>query len=264
MWLDLKPEGRVALVAAASKGLGRAVAKGLAEAGNRVMISSRDPAALERSAEEIKRETGADVAWQPCNVTVAADISRLVEQTVARWGRLDILVTNAGGPPPGAFMDLDDETWQRAFELNLLSAVRLIRAAVPHLRAQGGGRIINVSSVSVKQPIPGLVLSNAIRAGVIGLAKTLSVELAPDNILINNVAPGRIETDRVRQLDEAQARKEGRQAAEIRRQHESGIPLGRYGSPEEYASAVVFLASPAASYITGTTLCVDGGSLRSV
>lgn len=256
--------GRVAAVAAASAGLGRAVAQGLAEEGARVVLCSRDEARARAAADEIARSTGGETHAVTADVSQAEDARRFVREAAERWGRLDVLVTNAGGPPPGAFADLDDAAWQRAFELTLLSSVRLIREALPYMRANRWGRIVNIVSTSVKAPIPGLLLSNAIRAGVVGMAKTLSAEVAPDNILVNNVLPGRLDTGRVRALDEDRARRTGRTVEEIRAESVAQIPLGRLGEPRELAALAVFLASERASYITGATIQVDGGALRNL
>jgi 3-oxoacyl-[acyl-carrier protein] reductase len=260
--MDLGLEGKVAIVTAASQGLGKAVALGLAREGASVAMCSRSLDRITRAGEEVRAATGADVLALEADVAKAEDVDRLVEATVQRFGGVDILVCNAGGPPLGAFMEHDDRAWTNAFDLNFLSAVRLIRAVVPHMRRRGGGRIITMTSTAVKQPIEGLILSNSIRAGVIGLTKTLSQELAPDGILVNSVAPGRIRTERVVQVDSARAAREGRPVEEIAREQARQIPLGRYGEPEEFANAVVFLASAPASYITGVTLQVDGGLVR--
>jgi 3-oxoacyl-[acyl-carrier protein] reductase len=201
----------------------------------------------------------------PCDVTNPEDLATIVETTIQEFGRLDILVNNAGGPPFGYFENFDDEVWQQAFELNLLSTVRLIRLVLPHMRQAGGGRIINIVSTSVKQPIDGLLLSNTIRPGVIGLAKSLSFELAPDNITINNVCPGRILTDRLLQGVSVQEKlAQGISAEEALSGQTKDIPLGRLGKPEELGALVAFLASSQASYITGTTIPVDGGLVRSL
>jgi 3-oxoacyl-[acyl-carrier protein] reductase len=260
--MDLGLTGRVALVAAASKGLGKAVAMALAREGCKLAICSRDGDAIRLAAEEIQSSTGAEVLAAKADVTVPQELESLVARTLERFDKVDILVTNAGGPPPGNFDDFGDDAWEKAFRLNFLSAVRLIRLCLPSMRQQRWGRIILLTSLAVKQPFEGLILSNAVRTGVVGLAKSLSFELAKDNILVNCVAPGRIATERVQQLDEARAAKEGRSAEEVRRENERAIPLGRYGQPEEFASVVAFLASERASYLTGVTLQVDGGMYR--
>src|SRR3990167_8478731 len=200
--MDLGLKGKVALVAGASQGMGRAVALGFAREGAKVSICARGEAQLKEAAEMIRRETGGDVLALVADMARLEDIQRFVAKTVEQFGRLDIVVTNAGGPPPGEFMKFTDEDWEKAFHLSFMSALRLTREAVPHMRKVGGGRVINISSYAVKEPIPGLVLSNAIRSAVVGLAKTLSRELAKDNILINNVCPGRIDTERTRKLNQ--------------------------------------------------------------
>jgi 3-oxoacyl-[acyl-carrier protein] reductase len=252
---------RVALVCAASRGLGRASAEALARAGVRVAICSRGGAALQDAAAAM-RERGADVLAIEADLRRAGDITRAIETTVQRFGGLDILVTNTGGPPSGPFTSLHDAAWTDAIDSLLLSVVRLCRGAIPYMQARGGGRIINVTSISVKQPIEGLVLSNALRGAVTGLAKTLAVELAPHNILVNCVAPGYTRTDRVVELAEQAAARESTTADAITRRTVANIPLGRMGEPVEFASVVAFLASPAASYVSGVTIQVDGGWTR--
>ena len=260
--MDLGLRDKVALVTAASQGMGKAVALGLAREGAKVAICSRRQQAIATAGEEISRETGAEVLALAADVTRAEDIERVVASTVERFGRLDILVTNAGGPPPGRFPDFADADWQAAFNLTLLSVVRLVRAAVPHLRRAGRRahhqHPVTLGETAHRQPDP----LQRRAAGVIGLAKTLSFELAADNILVNNVCPGRIATDRVVQTDRARAEREGRSFEEITKQNQANIPLGRYGQPEEFANMVVFLASARASYITGATIQVDGGLFR--
>jgi 3-oxoacyl-[acyl-carrier protein] reductase len=252
---------RVALVCAASKGLGRASALALARDGVRVAICSRGGKALRNTAAAIEAAGGAVLAIE-ADLRNHVDISRVVAATVETFGGLDILVTNTGGPPSGGFMSIDDAAWTDAIDLLLLSVVRLCRAAVPHMQQRGGGRIINVTSISVKQPIEGLVLSNALRAAVTALAKTLATELAPHNILVNCVAPGYTRTDRVVELSAQAALREGKTPGEIEKRIVGGIPLGRMGKPEEFGAVVAFLASAAASYVTGTTIQVDGGWTR--
>jgi len=262
--MDLGLNGRVALVAAASRGLGKAVATALAEEGARVAMFARRQEAIEAAAAEVRRRSGAEVLPLEADVNRPEDLERVVKATVDRFGRLDVLINNAGGPPPGTFDTLTEEQWQQAVNLTLMSAVRLTRLALPHLRTQGGGRIITLPSSSPREPVPNLMLSNAIRSAVAGWAKTLATELAAENILVNCVAPGRIETERLQELDGANAQRQGRPVEEIRRANEVAIPLGRYGKPEEFAAAVAFLASDRASYITGITLYVDGGKLGCV
>jgi len=257
-------EERVALVAAGSRGLGFASARALAREGASVALFSRNQGAAETAARKIADETGVRTLGFAADVTAPADLQRAVETTVSRLGRLDVLVTNAGGPAPGTFRSVDDAAWQRAFELNLLSAVRLIRAALPHLEQSGRGRVLLLSSITVRQPIDVLILSNSVRIGIAGLSKSLANELASARITVNQVCPGRIATDRVRELDEARARTTGASLDQVRRDAEQAIPLGRYGEPDEFAAVVAFLASEQAGYITGATVMVDGGATRGV
>lgn len=262
--MELGLKGRVAIVAAASKGMGKACALGLTAEGARVTMCARTEAELIAAANEVREQTKSEVLAVPADVTKLADIQRVVSRTVETFGGVDILVTNAGGPPLGVFDEMTDAQWQAAFELNLLSTVRLIREVLPHMRKKRCGRIINIQSSSVKQPIDGLILSNAIRPGVVGLAKTLAGELAKDNILINTVCPGRILSDRLRSGIAYRAREAGKSFEEYLPTFVTDIPLGRIGSPEEFANMVVFLASERASYITGVTVQVDGGLIRGV
>lgn len=252
---------RVALVCAASRGLGRASAEALARDGFRVAICARGGTALAETSDAIK-QAGGDVLPIQADLSVAEDVERVIATTVDAFGGVDVLVTNTGGPPSGPFMALDEAAWKGAIDSLLLSVVRLCRGAIPHMQARGGGRIIHVTSISVKQPIEGLVLSNALRSAVTSLAKTLSVELAPHNILVNCVAPGYTRTDRIVELSEQAAVREGTTAGAIERRTVARIPLGRMGEPKEFGAVVAFLASPAASYVTGVTIPVDGGWTR--
>ena len=240
--MDLGLEGKVALVTAASKGLGRAIATELAREGASVVISSRDEEALARTAAEIREETNADVDHRAADLTSAKEIGALISHAVDRFGGIDMLVNNTGGPPAGTFEDLDDEAWQGAFDQILLSLIRCVREVLPSMRERGGGRIVNVASSSIKQPIENLTLSNTFRAG---LAKNLSLELAPDGILVNTLGPGRISTARSESMDTSQAESRGVPVEEVRGEFEARIPLGRYGTPEEFARSAAFLASPA-------------------
>jgi 3-oxoacyl-[acyl-carrier protein] reductase len=262
--MELELRGKAALVCAASKGLGKAGALALASEGARVAICARTPAALETTAREIHTSTGSQVEAIPADVSRAADIDPLVNEAVRRLGGLDILVTNTGGPRSGPFETMSDADWQGAFESLFMSAVRLTRAALPHMRARGGGRIIHVTSISVKQPIAGLVLSNALRAGITGLAKTQALELARDGIFVNCIAPGWTSTDRALDLADQAAKREGMSVDDVRRRIEQQIPWGRMGAPEEFGKVLAFLASASAAYITGATIQVDGGWTRTV
>jgi 3-oxoacyl-[acyl-carrier protein] reductase len=260
MRIDLS--GRVAVVSGASAGIGRAIAQGFAEAGADVVIGSRREDAIARAADEITGATRRPAVPVVADVATPAGVERLLDAARTRFGRLDILVANAGGPPAGSGLTLTDAQWEQAFNQNLMSAVRLIRGGVPLMRANRWGRILTVITSGVKVPIPQLVLSNVFRSCVVAYTKTLSFELAPHNILVNNLAPGRIDTDRVRWLDGARAKETGRPVDDIVKESIAAIPLGRYGEPREFAALAVFLASEAASYITGQTICIDGGQTR--
>ncbi|WP_134686624.1 SDR family oxidoreductase [Brevibacillus migulae] len=262
--MDLQLTGRTAIVLASTKGLGKATAFSLAKEGANVVISGRDEAALEAVAAEFKQEIGREPLTVMTDVTKAGDIERLVQATAEKFGTVDILITNAGGPPAGTFEQMTDEHWQQAFELNLLSVIRSIRAVLPYMRDQQFGRIVNFASSSFKQPIDNLILSNTFRTGIVGLAKTLASELGPDGILINTVGPGRIGTDRLAYLDAVRADKSGQTVEEVRRQMEAAIPVGRYGEPDEFARVITFLASPANSYVTGQSILVDGGMVKAI
>lgn len=262
--MDLGLKNKVVMVAAASKGLGYGIAQVVAQEGAKVSIGSRTEADILAAATKLNQETDAETLGTVLDVRDLASIESWVAATVARFGGIDGLVVNAGGPPAGNFDDFDDAQWQAAFELTLMSNVRMIRAALPHLRARGGGSILAVTSSSVKEPIDILLLSNVMRSGVVSLVKSLSRQLAPEQIRVNNLVPGRILTDRVRSLDEIGAKNSGRSVAAQQAAQEKQIPWGRYGTIQEFGKAGAFLLSDAASYITGETLIVDGGAMRTV
>ena len=254
---------KVAMVAGASRGLGYAVARALAEEGAQVSIGSRDAAAVSAAGQRIAQETGANVLAVAADVSSAEAIEQWHRKTIERFGGIDLLFTNSGGPPPGATLNFDDTQWQKAFDLLLMSAVRMVRLAVPSMAARGGGSIVLPTSSSVKEPIPNLALSNILRASVAALAKTLSIELAGQKIRVNHLIPGRIATDRLRELDEANSKRAGVSVEEQQKRMMQTIPMSRYGDPKEFANAAVFLFSDAAAYITGATLQADGGQMRS-
>ncbi len=262
--MDLGLKGRVALVAAASKGLGYAAAMGLAREGAQVAICSRSRDTLREAAERISLETGVETLPIVCDVNRAEDIAQAVEQTVFHFDALHILVPNSGGPPAGTFDTLTEDHWQQALQSTLFSTTRLIQHSLPSMKKARWGRIVVITSTAVRQPIPGLLLSNTVRAGIVGLCKTLSQELAHHGITVNNVAPGSFDTDRIRMLHGRTALAMGITEEEARKQAESRIPLGRLGRPEELANMIVFLASDAASYITGQTILVDGGQTAGI
>lgn len=262
--MELGLNGKTALVIASSQGLGKAIAKEFVLEGANVMLASRSADKLEKVQAELKNiNPDVNVAFMVIDVKNDADIKALMNQTIDTFGRLDVLVNNAGGPPAGTFESLTDEDWQHSFELNLLSYIRMIRESLPYLR-KNGGKIINIASSSIKEPIPGLILSNTFRLGIVGLTKTLSRELAADNIIINTVAPGRIATDRVAHLDKFNAEKMGISQEEVEANRKKEIPLGRYGEPSEFAKTVVFLASDVNTYMTGNSFLVDGGLVKSI
>ncbi|RLL46734.1 SDR family oxidoreductase [Oceanobacillus piezotolerans] len=263
--MDLGLQGKSVIVTAASKGLGKAIATEFAREGAHVLLSSRTIESLEETAEELKKETGnANIDWAVCDMKNADDITNLVEKAVEWNGTVDILINNTGGPPAGRFLDMTDKDWYHAFELNLLSFVRTIRAVVPHMRKQNRGAIVNIASSSIKQSLDNLVLSNTMRPGIVGLSKSLAQELSEYNILVNTVGPGTIKTDRIIQLNQLNADKAGISAEELMEESELSIPMGRFGQPEEFAKPVVFLASAANTYITGQTLVVDGGLVKAL
>ena len=260
--MDLNLRGKCALVTGASRGLGYAVALGLAKEGARIALNSRDPEKLSAAARTIVEQTNVDVHSLAMDVTDPATPELIIAAAVEVLGGLDLLVTNAGGPPPGRFEIFDDATWQKAIDLSLMSHVRLIRAALPHLRRSPAASVLTITSYSVKQPIPNLVLSNSVRAATVGLTKSLALELGPEGIRFNSILPAWTETERVVELMAARAKTNGTTVEEEITKQSQDSAFKRMGSPEEFANAAVFLLSPAASYITGVMLTVDGGMYK--
>lgn len=258
--MDLGLKGKVAMVAGASRGLGYAVAKALVDEGARVSIASRDEAAISAAA----RRMGGEVLSVGADVTSADAIAGWARATEQKFGGIDLLFTNSGGPPAGATLSFDDRAWQDAADLLLFSTLRMIRAAVPSMKSRGGGAILVSTSSSVKEPVQNLGLSTVLRASVSALAKTLALELAAERIRVNQIIPGRIDTDRVKHLDEVNAKKQGVTPEEAKKRAIAAIPMGRYGEIEEFGRVGAFLLSDAAAYITGATVQVDGGLIRSV
>jgi 3-oxoacyl-[acyl-carrier protein] reductase len=262
--VDLGLKGRVAIVAAASKGLGRAVALELACEGANVAICARNADDLEAAARAIESDTGRPVFRRALDVTDAGGVSRFVAAVEERFGRIDICVTNAGGPPSKTFLEISPEEWRAAVDLNLMSTVWFAREALPRMQKNKWGRLIAITSVSVKQPIDGLLLSNSVRAAVAGLVKTLANEFGADGITVNNVCPGYTRTERLDDLANSLAARTGVPPEKIFENWAREIPLGRVGRPQEFAALVAFLASERASYITGTSIAIDGGLVRSL
>lgn len=261
--MDLQVAGKVFFIAAASKGLGLAIASELAMNGASVVIASRSREAIDTAAQSLAEQSGQRVLGLVMDAADSASIQAALTSAINEFGRLDGLLVNAGGPPPGTFEDFDDSQWQGAFELTLMSAVRMIRAALPALKQQGGA-VLAITSSYVKEPVPEMVLSNVMRAGVSSLIKTLSKQYAADGIRVNTLVPGMIYTDRIKSLDSITATRLGIETAAAKARNESNIPLGRYGEPAEFGKAGAFLLSPAASYISGVTLTVDGGTMKSL
>ena len=262
--MDLHLKNKVVLVAGASKGLGYAVAHALAGEGASVSISSRDESSIRAAAARIERETGAKVFATAADVRSGDAIGRWISETAGTFGGIDALMTNSGGPPAGLAVSFDDAAWHDAAELLLFSTIRMVRAAVPLMEKRGGGAILVSTSSSVKEPVSNLGLSTVLRASVSALSKTLAIELAPLKIRVNQIIPGRIDTDRVRHLDEVNAKKQGVSVDEAKKRAVSTIPMGRYGEGPEFGKVGAFLLSDAASYMTGATVQVDGGLIRSV
>ncbi len=262
--MDLQIKNKVFMVAASSKGLGFGIARELAKNGAIVCIASRTKKDIEESAEKLRAETGATIHASVFDASDAISIQNWISNVHSSFEQIDGLVVNAGGPPPGNFEDFSDDDWLSAFNLTLMSAVRLIREVLPAMKSGNGGSILTITSMSVKEPVKNLLLSNVFRSGVTSLVKSLSNDLASHKIRVNNLMPGRIDTDRVRSLDNNASKIEKISVSEIIQKNESNIPIGRYGNIEEFGKAGAFLLSPAASYITGVSLAVDGGILKTV
>ena len=262
--MDLGLKDRVAIVAASSQGLGKAVAMGLAREGAKLAICSRAESKINKTAEEIHGETGVDVLARAVDVTDYEQVRRFVAETHQRFGRVDVCVTNAGGPPAKPFRETTVEDWQAGVNLNLMSTLYFVREVLPLMQQRKWGRIITITSSSVKQPSDNLVLSNSVRSAVSGLMKTLSNEYGKDNILVTNACPGYTLTSRLDELSGKLARAEGVDPKEIQARWAKQVPLGRLGQPEEFANVVVFLASERASYLTGVSIAIDGGFVKGV
>ena len=260
--MDLGLKSKIAMVGGASKGLGFAVARALAAEGAHVSIASRDAEAITRAARTIAQETGGETLGVPADLSKADAIAHWHAATMAKFGGVDLLFANTGGPPAGTALSFDDQAWESAFHLLLMSVVRTVRLVVPSMRARGGGAILIGTSSTVKEPVAVLVLSNVMRSGVTSLAKTLSFELATDKIRVNTLIPGRIATDRLRHLDELSAKKSGLALEEQQARNAASIPMGRYGAPDDFGRVGAFLLSDAASYVTGTAVQVDGGLIK--
>lgn len=262
--MDLGLTGKVAMVAGASRGLGYAVAEALAGEGAAVSIVSRKEPDICAAGRRLAERFDGQVLAMPGDISIADDVARWAETTERRFGGIDLLFTNSGGPPAGAALSFDDTAWQAATDLLLFSVIRSVRAVVPSMTRRGGGAILVSTSSSVKEPISNLGLSTVLRASVSALAKTLAPELAPAGIRVNQIVPGRIDTDRVRELDAINGSRNGLSRDDQKARSVATIPLARYGTPDEFGRAAAFLLSDAAAYITGATLQVDGGLIRSV
>ena len=260
--MDLGLKDRVALVAASSRGLGKAVALGLAREGAKLALCARTETVLKETADEIRAQTQAEIWARGVDVTDDVQVRGFVEETVRRFGRIDICVANAGGPPSKTFAETSIDDWRAAVELNLLSTVSMAHAVLPGMRQRRWGRFIAITSVSVKQPVEGLILSNSVRAAVSGLVKTLANEYGPYNVLVNNVCPGYTATARLEALAARLAQAEPAPLEKVKERWAAQVPLRRLGEPEEFANLVVFLASERASYITGVSIAVDGGLVK--
>jgi 3-oxoacyl-[acyl-carrier protein] reductase len=262
--MDLGLKGKIAFVAAASRGLGRAVAEELAAEGVSLVLCARNEETLSDSAVQIAEASGVPVHWIVADVSNFDNVSRAVQSGIEKFGRIDILVTNAGGPPAGRFEDLSREMWETATRLTLDSVLELTRAVLPGMKERRWGRILNITSIAAKQPVDNLMLSNSLRAAVTGFARTLANEVATDGITVNNILPGYTRTERVEELAMSTANREGISTEEANARWEAEIPMNRLGEPREFAALAAFLVSERASYITGTSIPVDGGWIRSL
>jgi 3-oxoacyl-[acyl-carrier protein] reductase len=261
--MDLGIRNKVALVTAASQGIGKAAATELINEGCKVAICSSNKENLMKAAEQIKQETGTEPFWVVCDINNSSDIEAAVENAVKEFGSIDILVNNCGGPAPGYFENMDDEKWKDGFQQVLMSAVRFTRLVLPLMKKKNWGRIINVTSLSVKQPVDNLILSNSFRSAVTAFAKTISQQYGEFGITVNNVAPGFILTSRLYELSQKRSEKEGIPQEEILMKMGNSNPVKRIGKPEDIGAAIAFLSSERAGYITGVTLQVDGGQIKS-
>lgn len=257
--MDLGLKGRGVIVAASSEGIGRATAEAFAHEGAQVAMCARTEKTLREAAGKIRTETGAEVFAEPLDVTDGPAVQRFVETVAKQFGRIDVCVTNAGGPPAKNFLSVSIEEWQKAVDMNFMSVVHFTRAVIPYMQRHRWGRIITITSVTVKQPVDALVMSNAVRAGVVGLVKSLSNEFGKDGITVNNVAPGYTATERLKELAGVRALAGGTGPETIFKQWAAEAPLKRLGEPNEIADVIVWLASQRASYITGQTVLADGG-----
>ena len=262
--MDLGLNNKVALVAASSRGLGRAVAEELAVEGADLIICARDAGQLEETAEAIRSSTGVRVLSVAADVSLPGDVRRVVDSGLSEFRSIDILVTNAGGPPAGRFEFLSNADWESAVRLTLFSVVDLVRGVLPSMKENKWGRILNITSIAVKQPVDNLMLSNSLRSAVTGFARTLANEVAPDGITVNNILPGYTRTEGVEELARMMAEKEEISAADFKSSWENQIPMKRLGDPREFAALAAFLVSERASYITGTSIQVDGGWIKSL
>ncbi len=262
--MDLGLKGKVALVAASSKGLGFAIAEELAAEGAHLIMNARGEDALEEASDSIVERFGPEVLGIPGDLSVSADIERIVSEGIAKFGQIDILITNSGGPPAGRFEDLTAEQWDAAVRLLLTGVTEITRLVLPGMKERRWGRILNITSIAAKQPVENLILSNSLRAAVTGFSKTLAAEVAKHGVTVNTILPGYTATERVEELAEHLASKEGIDPSDIRRRWESEIPIGRLAHPREFAAMAAFLVSERASYITGSSIAVDGGWIRSV